>query len=224
MALFSILSKIIVVDNVSNNIKEFFGVMDRLDELESNTYEALGYQKMEQTQAKIKAVQQHQKEVHQERLKQIQHNPINTMNSTQTMSSSLPYTLSGYYQIDKQPESPYTQTKESKAVIKPLGNQGVESRSTKPKQHKKVKALDLKLYDEAETKLLKILWDNGNVKYGDALVSRRSVLKEVGTLKGKSGVLTNLYEKLVKNGYVEFNIRYIARAELARQVYQELEE
>jgi hypothetical protein len=222
MALFSILSKIIVVDNVSNNLKEFFGLMDRLDELESNTYESLGYQKMEQTKAKIKAVQEYQKEVHQDRLKQIQHNPIGTINSPQT-SSSLPYTLSGYYQVDKLHE-PCKKTEETKAVIKPLGNQGVESISAKLKKPKKVKALDLKLYDEAETKLLKILWDNGNVKYGDNLMPRRLVLKEVGTLKGKSGVLTNLYEKLVKNGYAEFNIRYIAKAELAQKLYQKLEE
>jgi len=214
MALFSILSKIIVVDNVSPNLKEFFGLMDKLDELENNTYESLGYQKMEQTQAKIQAVQHYQEELHQEQLKQIQHNnPIKPMTTPTTMSS-LPCTGSNYY----------SQTTKNQRVIQPLDYQGVNSVREKPDTPKKVRAIDLKVYDEAEKKLLRILWDNGNVKYGNNLIPRRLVLKEAGTLKGKSGVLTNLYEKLVENGYAEFNIRYVAKAELAQQLYQNLEE
>ena len=213
MALFSILSKIIVVDNVSENLKEFFGLMDKLDELENNTYESLGYQKMEQTQAKIKAVQHYQDEAHQEQLRQIQqNNPMQPISTPSTMSS-LP-TRSNYY----------AQKNDENRVIQPLGYQGVDTVTTKPIAPKKVRAIDLKVYDEAEKKLLRILWDNGNVKYGDNLIPRRLVLKEAGTLKGKSGVLTNLYEKLVENGYAEFNIRYVAKAELAQQLYQKLEE
>ena len=214
MALFSILSKIIVVDNVSSNVKDFFGLMDKLDELESNTYESLGYQKIEQTHSKIKAVQEYQKEVHQEQLKQIQQP---SYVPTQT-TSTLPCTLGSYY---PQTSAGIEKTTKSESIIKPLGNQGVESVTKSNKSPKRVKALDLKVYDEAEKKLLRILWDNGNVKFGDNLMPRRFVLKEVGVLKGKSGVLTNLYEKLLKNGYIEFNIRYVAKAELAQQLYQE---
>jgi len=213
MALFSILSKIIVVDNVSNNLKEFFGLMEKLDELENNTYESLGYQKMEQTQAKINAVQQYQQQAHQEQLKQIQNTkPVSPMTTPSAMSS-LP-TGNNYY----------AQLNNDERVIQPLGYQGVDTIHAQTETPKKVRAIDLKVYDEAEKKLLRILWDNGNVKYGDNLIPRRLVLKEAGTLKGKSGVLTNLYEKLVENGYAEFNIRYVAKAELAQQLYQKLEE
>jgi len=224
MALFSILGKIIVVDNVSSNVKEFFGLIDRLDELETNTYESLGYQKIEQTQAQINAVKEYQEEIHQATLKQIQYNaekqnfPQATVSNNMGTMGSLPCTLSRYTQT----LTPSQEKKEP--IIKPLGNQGVETVSKSISMSKKVKALDLKVYDEAEKKLLRILWDNGNIKVGDNLIPRRLVLKEVGTLKGKSGVLTNLYEKLVENGYAEFNIRYVAKAELAQQLYQELEE
>jgi len=217
MALFSILSKIIVVDNVSSNLKEFFGLMDKLDELESNTYESLGYQKIEQTHSKIKAVQEYQKEVHQEQLKQIQHQSYMPTKTT----STLPCILGNYY---PKTTSSMQKIMKNESIIKPLGNQGVESLKENNESAKRVKALDLKVYDEAEKKLLRILWDNGNVKFGENLIPRRLVLKEVGTLKGKSGVLTNLYEKLLENGYVEFNIRYVAKAELAQQLYQELVE
>jgi hypothetical protein len=224
MALFSILSKIIVVDNVSGSVKEFFGLMDRLDELESNTYKSLGYQKVEQTQARIRAVQNYQQEVHQAELKQIaQHSSLPYQGL-----SSLPSTLGTYATGQVGTEQPKKEKEvKRESIIKPLGNQGVEAQWGQKKVSKvvessKVKALDLNLYDEAEQKLLKILWDNGNIKVGESLISRRAVLKEAGTLKGKSGVLTNLYEKLLTNDFIEFNVRYIAKAELAKKLYQEL--
>ncbi len=211
MALFSILSKIIVVDNVSTNLKEFFGVMDRLDELESNTYESLGLQKMRESQERIKAVQRYQEHTHQEELTRIA-NSYHTMSKriAQTEPSAMGYTtgIADWRKPYKSPE-----------------NQGVEGgmapKLERYKAETKVKVLDLNLYDEAEQRLLKILWDNGNVKSGDNLVSRRQVLKEVGDLRGKSGVLTNLYEKLLQSGYVKFTVRYVAYAELVQKVYQE---
>ena len=225
MALFSILSKIIVVDNVSGNVKEFFGLIDRLDELETNTYESLGYQQIEQTEAKITAVQRYQEALHQKQLKQIGQTPISQHMTKErtTALSSLPCNLSNYRQrLSNTFQS--AQKERVQPIINPLGNQGVDRVSEKNLSSKKVRALDLKVYDEAEKKLLRILWDNGNIKMGDSLIPRRLVLKEVGVLKGKSGVLTNLYDKLVENGYAEFNIRYVAKAELAQQLYQELEE
>ena len=174
MALFSILSKIIVVDNVSSNVKEFFNVMDRLDELESNTYKALGFQQARQSQERIKALQTYQKEVHQKQMVKI------------------------------------TQSKSKVA-------RSNAKKSRKKREH--LKEEDLKStpsisYDATEQELLYALWSHGEIKVGEALISRRQVLKQVGTLKGKSGVLTNLYNKLVAEGYAEFNIRYIAKVKL----------
>ena len=174
MALFSILSKIIVVDNVSSNVKEFFNVMDRLDELESNTYKALGFQQARQSQERIKALQTYQKEVHQKQMLKI------------------------------------TQSKSKVA-------RSNAQKSRKKREHLKeedVKSTPSISYDATEQELLYALWSHGEIKVGEALISRRQVLKQVGTLKGKSGVLTNLYNKLVAEGYAEFNIRYIAKVKL----------
>ncbi len=174
MALFSILSKIIVVDNVSSNVKEFFNVMDRLDELESNTYKALGFQQARQSQERIKALQTYQKEVHQKQMVKI------------------------------------TQSKSKVA-------RSNAKKSRKKREHLKeedVKSTPSISYDATEQELLYALWSHGEIKVGEALISRRQVLKQVGTLKGKSGVLTNLYNKLVAEGYAEFNIRYIAKVKL----------
>lgn len=68
MALFSILSKIIVVDNVTGQVKQFINVMDRLDELEDNTFQSLSSNKIQQTEEKIKMVQEKQKYEHKKQI------------------------------------------------------------------------------------------------------------------------------------------------------------
>jgi hypothetical protein len=82
MALFSILSKIIIVDNVTGNIKDFVNVMDRLDELETNTYQSLSSQKVQQTHERIKMVQKHQKVLHKEELQKISYETIDVEEET----------------------------------------------------------------------------------------------------------------------------------------------
>ena len=209
MALFSILSKIIIVDNVSGNVKEFFGLIDKLDELESNTYQSLGYQKIEQTKAKIKAIQNHQEEAYHESLAPMYHNEQN--NKNRVTNKQMP-TLNTLTSIgDNYLSSNYIKQEEPMPIsIKPLGNQGVEPLSNTIQKHNE-KLLDLTLYDEAEQLLLELLWNKGEIKIGENLLSRRLVLKEAGALKGKSGVLTNLYQKLLRNDSIAFNVRYVAK-------------
>ena len=204
MALFSILSKIIIVDNVSGNVKEFFGLIDKLDELESNTYQSLGYQKIEQTKAKIKAIQNQQEEAYQESLAPMYHNEHNNKNRVTNKQMPTLNTLTSMG--DNYLSSNYIKQEEPM----PLGNQGVEPISPTT-QHNSNKILDLTLYDEAEQLLLELLWNKGEVKIEENLLSRRLVLKEAGTLKGKSGVLTNLYQKLLRNDSIAFNVRYVAK-------------
>jgi hypothetical protein len=179
MALFSILSKIIVVDNVSGNVKEFFNIMDKLEELESNTYKTLGFQQMQQSKEKIKVVQSQQQREHKKEMYQIGQEKV------------LENELNRQHPIVKK-----------RKVQK-----------TKAKSNEK-KVLHLEKYDASEQELLQALWGHGKVKGGSKLVPRRKVLKEVGTLKGKGGVLTNLYNKLVRDGHIEFNICYMAKTNL----------
>jgi len=179
MALFSILSKIIVVDNVSGNVKEFFTIMDKLEELESNTYKTLGFQQMQQSKEKIKVLQSQQQKEHQKEM----------------------------YKIEKERVLDHELNRQH-PVVKKRKTQKIKAKSNERK------VVNLEKYDASEQELLQALWDNGKVQGGDKLISRRKVLKEVGTLKGKGGVLTNLYNKLVKDGHIEFNVCYMAKSDL----------
>ncbi len=180
MALFSILSKIIVVDNVTENIKSFVNVMDRLDELENNTYQSLSSQKVEETQARIKMVQKHQKVLHQAELKKISFQHI---------------------EHEEEKELSPKKPKKRRKVIK---------------EPKNSNELYLSQFDQTEQKLLQLLWKNGKVKPNEALTSRKNVLKEAGVLKGKSGVLSNLYAKLLESAYIEFDKQYKAKVKLIK--------
>jgi len=82
------------------------------------------------------------------------------------------------------------------------------------KERDTTKFLYLSQFDQTEQKLLKLLWKNGKVKPNEPLKSRKSVLTQAGVLKGKSGVLSNLYAKLLEQTYVEFDKQYKARVSL----------
>ncbi|CAA6801995.1 MAG: Unknown protein [uncultured Sulfurovum sp.] len=188
MALFSILSKIIVVDNVSGNIKDFVNVMDRLDELENNTYQSLSSQKVQETQERIKMVQKHQKVLHKAELKKIAFQNIEEEEEVEV----------------KKPKRRRKASQEKQEEKKPVKEEKLDLNNF----------LYLSQFDQTEQKLLKLLWKNGNVQPNDALTSRKHVLEQAGVLKGKSGVLSNLYAKLLEKTYVEFDKRYKAKVSL----------
>jgi len=184
MALFSILSKIIVVDNVTGNIKDFVNVMDRLDELETNTYQSLSAQRVQQTQERIKMVQRHQKVLHKKELQKIAYDTIDVEEEVEI----------------KKPK------KRKRSTAKASQAEKIERDTTN--------FLYLSQFDQTEQKLLKLLWKNGKVKPNEPLKSRKNVLNQAGVLKGKSGVLSNLYAKLLDKNYVEFDKQYKARVSL----------
>jgi hypothetical protein len=95
--------------------------------------------------------------------------------------------------------------------------------------NEKVPAIDLKVYDEDEQKLLRELFDNGAITINQNLVGRRHVLRAVGKMKKKNETLSLLYEKLFENGLIDKKSvnpnnpinKYIALAELYHQNWQE---
>lgn len=180
MALFSILSKIIVVDNVSGNVKNFVNVMDRLDELEHNTYQSLSSQKVAQTHERIQRVQQAHNLLHQEELNRIG------------------------FQHQEEPQHDLAHTHQPKITTQPTTQP-----TAKEEQH-----LNIRQFDQTEQTLLKLLWKNGTVQPNEALTPRKKVLEQAGGLKGKSGVLSNLYAKLLAQTYIEFDRRYKAKVSL----------
>jgi biopolymer transport protein ExbB/TolQ len=193
MALFSILSKIIIVDNVSGNIKDFVNVMDRLDELEHNTYQSLSSQKVEQTNERIKMVQKHQDVQHKKELNKIAFQKVEAEEEEKQISTVR------HTDINEE-EMP----KKKKKKLK------------KDKQIEKNTFLDIHQFDQTEQILLKLLWKSGTVQPNEALMPRKKVLEKAGGLKGKSGVLSNLYAKLLDGTYIEFDKRYKAKVSLIK--------
>jgi len=230
MALFSILSKIIVVDNVSNNVKEFFGIIDKLDELETNTYQALGYQQMEQTQAKIKAVQSYQEEVHQERLKEIENNhptlPCTNQNNQVDMdkmafnanlaqktylSVSTPNHLQNSYDVQKLP---------IKSEAKPKINSDASSscneileQNEQPEKND-ILILDLMKYNYQDSQIILASWDNGAIGEGGKLVKKSLVLAELEEHGIKEDDYVSLFRRLKRQRLVKFNMGYYSLCEL----------
>ena len=184
MTLFSILSKIIILDNVSGKIKNFVSVMDRLDELENNTYQSLSSQRVKETQERIKMVQKHQQILHKQELEKISFQKIN---------------------IEEEPV---------KRAPKRRRRNVPKDAVDKKLENNRANFIYLNQFDQTEQKLLKLLWKNGNVKPNEPLNPRKKVLTQAGTLRGKSGVLSNLYSKLLEKNYVEFDKRYRAKVEL----------
>ena len=74
--------------------------------------------------------------------------------------------------------------------------------------------LDSKLFTNEELKLINILWDNGNIKTNDSLVTRREVLKVIGDTKVNTTLLRDLYKKLLGLDYIYKRVGYFAKVEL----------
>jgi len=129
-------------------------------------------------------VQRHQKVLHKKELQKISYDTIDVEEEIEV----------------KKPR------KRKKATVKESTKERVERDTTK--------FLYLSQFDQTEQKLLKLLWKNGKVKPNEPLKSRKSVLSQAGVLKGKSGVLSNLYAKLLEQTYVEFDKQYKARVSL----------
>jgi len=230
MALFSILSKIIIVDNVSNNVKEFFGIIDKLDELETNTYQALGYQQMEQTQAKIKAVQSHQEEVHQERLKEIETNhptlPCTKQNNQVDLdkiafnanlaqkpylSVSTPNYLQNSYDVQKLPIK-----SEAKPQINSDASSSCNENLEQNEQPKKndILILDLMKYNYQDSQIILASWDNGAIEEGGKLVKKTLVLAELEEHGIKEDDYVSLFRRLKRQRLVKFDMGYYSLCEL----------
>jgi len=227
MALFSILSKIIIVDNVSGNVKEFVNVMDRLDELEHNAYQSLSSQKVEQTHQRMEKVQQEQERLHQHALNKIAfqnpHTPSVHEEEKQyprieeqprlTQESST-YQTPNKHQETTQPQEHIQNQKNIQAQRSIQNQKAIQpEKTTQAKEH----VLNLHQFDQTEQILLRLLWRDGTVAPEEPLTPRKKVLEQAGGLKGKSGVLSNLYAKLLAHSYVEFNRRYKAKVILSSQ-------
>ena len=242
MALFSIVSKIIVVDNVSGAVKGFFNLTDRLEELEANSYQSLGYQKIQQTEQKLTLVQAKNKQSHNEQIADFakQAGLPEGLSSEQIITAikekfsflKTPPTEPKYQQekpeeIAQHKESEHKEDKEDYLECLPVPHEAqsilddfIETEAT----GEKVRAIDPVYFDEEQKKALEILWDYGANKIGDKLALQQHVIEELAKMgiKNPEGLMNRLNHKLKKRGYVEIeSSRYVAKAELYEKVWKD---
>jgi len=211
MALFSILSKIIVVDNVSDNLKEYMMLEDKLQELESTTYQALGQQRTEQAMARMNQARYTQEQEHNQEMKRIGNNQQEPLGKREEEAPKLiAPTFKRREQITDAEEIP------CEIQISP--------------EPEFEKAIDFSAFSEQEGVLIKILWNNGAVKKGDDLIDRDTVIKEASEnfgIKRAGSILTNLYDNLMNDHHMierpKPNLGYKAKVALKKDLWTEKE-
>ena len=94
--------------------------------------------------------------------------------------------------------------------------------------NEKVRALDLSVFEEDDRKMLRILFDNGNIHEGDDLVKRDVAVIEAAEVgvKRASSALTALYGNLLKSGMITRpNLAggYVANVSLKKEIWTDKE-
>jgi len=239
MALFSIVSKIIIVDNVDKGLKDFVEVADKLDQLEANVYSDAIEQKTAQTTARIESKKAQQNRDHQKELIAIGYTPT-LPQGTDTEKAQTPpiYPQIGfngasasnaYFMGIENQNKPYI----NKGVNLPSVNtsnpyfMGAMHQTKEPKEetHNKKEHFgnfaeekviaDLLKFNHKEQQIMFEMWENGAVKKGDKLVSKRLVklsLKEERLITHNE--IDTLYAKLEEMGIIVFKNGYRAKAEI----------
>jgi hypothetical protein len=127
--------------------------------------------------------------------------PFNESVSNQTVKPN------SYNQSVNRTVKPNEQNKQEKEPKEATVNQTVITERLTDK-------LDSSLFTNEELKLITILWDNGNVKTNDSLVTRKEVLTIIGDTKVNTTLLRDLYKKLLQLKYIYKRVGYFAKVEV----------
>ena len=77
-----------------------------------------------------------------------------------------------------------------------------------------VKRMDLKGYSNGDLELIGLLWKGSTVKQNEQLETRDNIIKVIGDSKNNTLRLRNLYQKLLKDGYIYKKIGYFSSVEI----------
>ena len=217
MSYFSLVSKILLALNTSDEVKNLATHLSKLEEIEANVYDAVVTTKTEQVTNTInqalEAVQNHpipiyataQNHQNQEDKAQIAFN---------TNSGSNGYFMGTVGNFPQNQEKPsflpiINKRNPTSSGTRTETNPNKEDNLKENLNNEEKEVLDLMKFDHKENELIKILWENGTVKAGDKLLSKRFVLPQLPrTITERD--LINLYEKLIDYHMVEFKNGYRA--------------
>jgi len=231
-SLFGIFGMLIIQRNTDGNVKSLVTTSDKLNNIQANVYQATETMLINNTLNNIAKIQEGvnhptptysqptnptlppQNSVKQEQKAQIAFN-ANSAYKMPTNSYFMGIQSNNGQETNFLPK--INKRKPTSSGTRTETNQTETEETTE----KNSEVLDLLKFSHIDTELIKILWENGTVKEGDKLLSKRFVLKELPrTITERD--LINLYEKLVDYNYIEFKNGYRALVDMENVTAQKV--
>jgi len=237
LSYFSVVSKILLALNTSDEVKNLTTHLNKLEEIEANVYDVIVTNKTEQVTNTVNqvlgAVKNHPIPAYgmtqnQQNNQQIQ--PDKAQIAFNANSGSNGYLMGVTNRLDensekapflpiinkRKPKSSGTRTEIEDHLKENLNNSDDNFQKTTEKELKKV--VDLLKFSHVEGEFIKLLWDNGEVKEGDKLIPKRFVLEHSTKGRETERALVNLYAKLEDMNLIMFKNGYRALADIKNVV------
>ena len=226
MSYFSLVSKILLALNTSEEVKNLTTHLSKLEEIEANVYDVVVTKKTEEVTNNVnrvlEKVSNHPTPIYAT-AQNYQNSSQNQQNKAQiafnTNSSSNLY--NSVATSDYKPFLGYSQNlRESKPKIDnnacvPCSKEIEENLKNKTNSEKpKNKILDLMKYNYQDSQIILALFDNGAIQKGDRLVKKSLVLAELEEQGVKEDDYVTLLRKLRKQKLVRFDVGYFSECDL----------
>jgi len=233
MSYFSLVSKILLALNTSEEVKNLTTQLSKLQELEANVYDVVVEKKTEQV---TNTINQALEAVYNPptpsyaMAQNYQNQPNKAQIAFNANSGSSGYLTGIANRLEENREKPSfmpiinkrkpdisgTRT-ETVDHLKENLNKGEETtQETTEKEERKV--VDLLKFSHVEGEFIKLLWDNGEIKEGDKLIPKRFVLEQSTKGSETERALVNLYAKLEDMNLILFKNGYRALADMENVV------
>ena len=225
MSYFSLVSKVLLALNTSEEVKNLTTHLSKLQEIEANIYDTVIEKKTEQVTNTInqalEAVQNPPTPAYA-MAQNYQNQPNKAQIAFDANSGSNSYFTGIVNRLDDNSKKPsfmpiINKRKPQTSGMRTETNTNQDENLKENLNNEEKEVLDLMKFDHKENELVKILWENGTVKKGDRLLAKRFVLPQLPrNITDRD--LVNLYEKLIDYGMVEFKNGYRALVDIENVV------
>lgn len=227
-SLFGVIAGMILMASTDKNVKSIVKTQDKLNQMETNVYQAVETQMIGNSMTRI-----------EDNMKQVENHPtpmITGQNNEQKQPNKpqFPfYNINGLnsYFMGSIPNvgtnSEHSNNLPIVSTIKPefsgCYTEGSTSKKEEDGKLTKKAHLDLLKYSAKEQEIIKVMWENSEVKAGDRLLQKRLVKKE---LKEDKYItirdIDNCYEKLMDNQMIEHRGGYRALVDIENVVTEKV--
>jgi hypothetical protein len=233
MSYFSLVSKILLALNTSEEVKNLTTQLSKLEEIEANVYGVVVEKKTEQvtnTINQVLGVVSNPPTPSYAMAQNYQNQPNKAQIAFDANSGSTTYLTGVTNRLDenrekssflpiinkRKPTSSGTRNEIEDHLKENLNNKEKAQQKITEKEEKKV--VDLLKFSHVEGEFIKLLWDNGEVKEGDKLIPKRFILEQSTKGRETERALLNLYAKLEDMNLIMFKNGYRALADVENVV------